>query len=176
MAIERTGNKYTQQQRLQALEIFHQCGRNYELAEQESGVAKRTMLTWTTSDWGKVKLAELAIKDNSAAINTGLQTIIDTKIDHINTQFKFFTDLEDLMNQCIIKYNNLIPNATKLAEVNETFKILAETYLKAMAITTGKDDKIDDGSARRTTIINLIEKQMTKSPFPVREILEDNST
>lgn len=170
MSIERSGKKYTMEQKLQALELFHACGRNYDLACKEGDLAFRTLARWVGSDWGKLKLAEFAIRDNSIAVTTGLQTIVDTKLDHIKHQFAFFTEMEEMMTECINKYRELIPNSTKLSDVNDTFRVISDAYIKALSMINKEpvEQKKDDVE---NYIVNIIDKQLVTRPESIQELL-----
>lgn len=168
---ERSGRKYSTEQKVRALEILHGNGMDYDIASSETGVSEYTIKSWAWSDWGKLLLAELAIKDNGVVVHTGLQAIVDTKLDHIKHQFKFFTEMEEMMSECIDRYRTLIPNSTKLSDVNDAFKVISDAYIKALSMINkepGEDNKKDDVE---NYIVNIIDKQLVARPESIQELL-----
>ena len=165
------GNRiYTKDEKLKALDILHHCGKNFEEAARQAGVNDKSLMRWAYSDWGKLRLAEFAIRDNSAAVNTGLQAIVDTKLDHIKHQFAFFTEMEEMMSECINRYRDLIPASTKLSDVNDAFKVISDAYIKALSMINKEpgEEKKDDVE---NYIVNIIDKQLVARPESIQELL-----
>lgn len=153
--------EYTKEMRLKALKCLRDNNMNAYQTSQQTGINRATIAAWANSDWGQTELARLAVVDQGMMITSGLQAIVEAKVDHLQSEFKFFRELEDLMKLLIDKYNDLIPNEKKLENINNAFKNIAEVYLKAINNNinnnTGDNNKDDD---KKKMILNLIDKQL----------------
>lgn len=169
--IDRAGWRYTKDQKLKVIDLYHEVGRSADKAAEISGVGRETILQWLKTDWAKFRLAELAIKNDRELLAAGLTTLADAKVGHLQKEFVFYGDLERLLNLCIARYEELIPLSAKLQDVNESFKVISDVYLKAINNSLNPNEKSDTGDKMSNFVINLIDKQLVTRPESVQELL-----
>jgi len=162
---------YDKEFKLNALRVLYDHNYNVKQSSGLVGVEETTLTKWKNSEWGKLELGKMEVEQKSAIVTTGLDAIIHSKVDHLQSEFKFFKELEDLMSLLIERYNELIPLSTKLTDINEAFKNIADVYLKAINNNNNKDDNNNQGSDKRQMILNMIEKQLVVTPDIISGLL-----
>lgn len=156
---------------MKVVELYHDLGRNVDETSRVSGVGRDAIFNWLTKEWAKFRLAELAIKDDRELLAAGLTTLADAKVGHLQKEFAFFGDMERLLKLCITRYEALIPDSTKLQDVNESFKVISDVYLKAINNNLNPNEKSDSNDKVSNFVINLIDKQLVTRPESVQELL-----
>lgn len=167
------GKSYPKEFKLKALEYYYDHDNNLAKSAEELDIAYDTLRTWVYSQWGKLYLAELHVKKCGTVVTAGMASLIDAKVSHLQSQFKYFGELEVLMQKCIDQYKDLIPNSTKLQDVNDSFKVIADTYLKAMQITMNANNENPHNNQDdvRNFVVNIIDKQLVTRSQPVQDLL-----
>jgi hypothetical protein len=162
---------YDKEFKINALRTLRDHEYNVRQSAGLVGVEEMTLTKWKNSEWGKLELGKMEVEDKSKIINTGMDAILTAKVDHLQSEFKFFKELEDLMVLLIEKYNELIPLSTKLSDVNEAFKNIADVYLKAINNNINKDGDNSQGSEKRQMVLNMIKNQLVVAPDIISGLL-----
>lgn len=165
---------YTKEEKDNAMRALATSPKSVRKVAEEIGINYATLRKWGDSDWGKLKVAEYKVRGGQELLTRTAETVdrvIEAKVMDYEVQVGIVKELENLMNICIDRFNELIPHTNKISDVTDAFDSISNAYIK---IIMGNQDKNNNSNKEdKSFILNLIEKQMVVKPIQLQELLKD---
>lgn len=163
------GSYYSKEFKLNTLKILYDNDMNVEKTCKAVDVCHATVTNWMNKPWGQLELSRLALDHKTSVVDTSITKILDTKVNHIEAEFRFFSDLEEVMGKLLDKFNELVPKERKLSNITNAITAIGNIYIKAIEISKTKDTDANTIQNNKNGLIQLIEKQVMVNHLPKQE-------
>lgn len=161
--------KHTDEERKEILRHYVDNGNRVSITAKKYEIPVQTIYNWLRAKWGKLYVHDYVINRRTDMAITGVQQIIQAKVEHITTQYEFDEKANIILSLIEDRVIELIPKTNSIKELSGMYKVVADIKIK---LTDPNSDpgKLNDN---QLMIVNLIQKQLNVSPIQIKDLLKE---